>query len=134
MWILFWCVLSVVVGVFAAGKGRSGVGWFLLSMLISPLLAAIFLAIVKDLSGGAAAAGPSDQTHVKCPVCAEFVLPEAKVCKHCAAPLTPDGDFYRRRDGAKAIEESADRKSLWMWGGIIVLVAFLLSGASTCSA
>lgn len=133
MWILFWCVLSVVVGVFASGKGRSGFGWFLLSMLISPLFAAIFLAVVKDVSREASSAGPSDKTHVKCPVCAEFVLPEAKVCKHCSAPLVPDIDFYSRREREQERAESADRKELWIWGGVIVALAFIFSGASTCS-
>ena len=32
---------------------------------------------------------PSPETHVKCPDCAELVLREAKVCKHCGCRLVP---------------------------------------------
>lgn len=40
----------VAVGMFAQKKGRSALGWGLASLLISPLLAGIILALVKDLS------------------------------------------------------------------------------------
>jgi hypothetical protein len=39
---------------------------------------------VKD-----APAEPSPETHVKCPDCAELVLRQAKVCKHCRCRLVP---------------------------------------------
>lgn len=32
---------------------------------------------------------PSPYTHVRCPDCKEFVLKEAKVCKHCGCKLVP---------------------------------------------
>lgn len=32
---------------------------------------------------------PSPETHVRCPDCAELVLRQAKVCKHCGCKLTP---------------------------------------------
>lgn len=32
---------------------------------------------------------PSPETHVKCPDCAELVLKQAKVCKHCGCRLVP---------------------------------------------
>ena len=40
----------VAVGMFAKRKGRSGLAWGLASLFISPLLAGIILALVKDLS------------------------------------------------------------------------------------
>lgn len=40
----------VAVGMFAQRKGRSGLAWGLASLFISPLLAGIILALVKDLS------------------------------------------------------------------------------------
>lgn len=33
--------------------------------------------------------GPSRETHVRCPDCAELVLRQAKVCKHCNCKLVP---------------------------------------------
>lgn len=49
MWLL-WVIFCVGVGAFASKKGRSGLGWFLLSLLISPLISAIILACLKDLN------------------------------------------------------------------------------------
>lgn len=43
---LFWLILSIVVGVFAGSKNRSGFGWFLLSLFISPIITLILLAIL----------------------------------------------------------------------------------------
>lgn len=34
-------------------------------------------------------AAPSPDTHVRCPDCAELVLRQAKVCRHCQCKLTP---------------------------------------------
>jgi hypothetical protein len=48
MLILFWFGFAIVVGVFAnQRRNRSGFGWFLLSLLISPLLAGLFVACLK---------------------------------------------------------------------------------------
>jgi len=57
--------LSAAAGVWASNRGRSGWGWFFLSILISPLLAFIFIAVSKDLSIKSA---PSDGAGVHPPV------------------------------------------------------------------
>ena len=36
-------ILAVLVGYAASKKGRSGIGWFLLSVLISPIISIIVL-------------------------------------------------------------------------------------------
>lgn len=92
--VLLWVGLAVAVGMFAAKKGRSSGGWFVLACLISPLLAGIFLALAQDLS---AAALPKDdlgnpitpETHVHCPDCRELVRKDARKCKHCGTALIP---------------------------------------------
>lgn len=43
---LFWIVISVLVGVFASSKNRSGFGWGLLSLLISPVITLIIVALL----------------------------------------------------------------------------------------
>ena len=49
MWIVVgWLIFSIVVGAAAGARGRSGFAWVLLSLLISPLVAAIILAILPD--------------------------------------------------------------------------------------
>jgi len=50
MEIIFWLGLCVLVGYFADKKGRSGIGWAVLSFFISPLFAGIALAMSSDLS------------------------------------------------------------------------------------
>lgn len=90
--ILFWFLVSVAIAIWASNKGRSGFGWFVLAVIISPILAGIFLAVSADLSkpaGTPAPALPSPRTHVQCPDCAELVLKEARVCKHCGCKLIP---------------------------------------------
>lgn len=85
-----WLVFSVAVGIWASNRGRSGIGWFLLAFMLSPLLAAIILAASRDLSRPMVAHDlPAPSTHVTCPDCAEFVRNEARVCKHCGCKLIP---------------------------------------------
>jgi hypothetical protein len=74
MIIIFWIGLSMAVGAWASGRDRNGFGWFFLALLISPLLAGIFLLIAGQ-------AGPP------CPFCREHVRADAIVCKHCQRDL-----------------------------------------------
>lgn len=132
LWPTLWFVLAVAIGIGAANRGRSGFGWFLLSAIFSPLIGAIFLVVSKDLSApkAAAAAGPNPGTHVKCPACAEYVLPDAKVCKHCARDLAPDPQFAARQITAKQDAEREDAKNLLIGVGAIVgliATAYLVS-------
>jgi hypothetical protein len=84
--IALWLIFSAVVATLASTRGRSSIGWFLLSLVISPLIAGLFLWASRNLRVNA----PSSSTHVKCPDCAELVLKEAKVCRHCGCRLVPD--------------------------------------------
>ncbi len=45
---IIWFVLAFVIGVAAERRGRSGFGWFLLALLLSPLIAGILLAVFPD--------------------------------------------------------------------------------------
>jgi len=74
----FWLIFAVVVGVVASSRGRSGFGWFLLAMVVSPLLAFIVVAFLPSLKNA-----PNSNTHAKCAMCAELILKEAIKCKHC---------------------------------------------------
>jgi len=48
VWIV-WLGLCIWVAVAASNKGRSGIGWFILAFILSPLLAGVALAVTKDL-------------------------------------------------------------------------------------
>lgn len=87
--VLFLGIFAIIVAIIASNRGRSGFGWFLLSLLISPILAIILLVCLPKLNSSSIPDGVSPSTHVKCPDCAEFVKNEAKVCKHCGCKLIP---------------------------------------------
>jgi RNA polymerase subunit RPABC4/transcription elongation factor Spt4 len=89
--LLWWFLFSVAAGIIAASKGRHGFGYFLLSMVLSPLIGLILTIALPSSAVAAVPAGPTPATHVKCPDCAEFILIEAKVCKHCGCRLVSGG-------------------------------------------
>lgn len=89
--VVFWLVGAVIVGIIAGSRGRTGFGWFVLSLVFSPLLMGILvLALGNPKERKAALADvPTPSTHVRCPDCREFVLKDARKCKHCQAALIP---------------------------------------------
>jgi hypothetical protein len=86
MEILFviWIGLAFVAASVARSKGRSGVGYFVLSCLLSFLVAIIVLAIVPSLKTTSAPV-----TEAQCPFCREDVKADAVVCKHCGRDIEP---------------------------------------------
>lgn len=89
-----WLFLSVLVGVLASGRGRSGFGWFLISLVLSPLISGVAVLVLPKIGESAAALDELGQritpeTHVRCPDCKELVRREARKCKHCGAALIP---------------------------------------------
>lgn len=92
--IIGWLVFAVVVGICASSRGRSGFGWFLLSVAISPILALILVLVMPKLGAAEAARDAGGEvvdasTHVRCPDCRELVRRDARKCKHCGAALIP---------------------------------------------
>lgn len=88
-----WFIFSIVAGVVASGRGRSGLGYFFLSLILSPLigiiLAAALPAKTKAAPVDASGEAISPKTHVRCPDCKELVRADAVKCKHCGAKLIP---------------------------------------------
>lgn len=114
----FWVLFAIAIGIWAANKGRSSVAWILLALIISPLLAALFLAVSSDISPKPALAydAPKPETHVQCPDCAEFVRKEARVCKHCGCKLTP-----------VALESAPENNKFEPWQIVGIIIALLLA-------
>lgn len=84
---IFWLMFSALVGVFASKRGRSGFGWFLIALILSPLIAAILLALIPPNIAHIESRELRTGTSRKCPFCAELVRAEARVCKHCGRDL-----------------------------------------------
>lgn len=87
--IFFWIVASIGIAFWAARKGRSPFGWLVLSLVLSPLLSAIFLAVASDKSPQGQERQPTPDTHVRCPDCRELVRRDARKCRHCGTLLLP---------------------------------------------
>ena len=86
---MFLLVLFLITGgigaLIAGSKGRSQWGWFLLCFFFS------FLAIIILLCLPSIKREDFDITK-KCPKCAERVLEEAVVCKHCSFEFEEDDE------------------------------------------
>lgn len=89
---IFWLLFAFLVGAWAQHRGRSGGGWGVLALLISPVIAfLILLAIGPNREGIESDALASGEMR-KCPYCAELVKAEAKLCRYCHSEL-PRGIF-----------------------------------------
>lgn len=47
--LIVWVFCSFIVAAAAGARGRSGVGWFLLAMVVSPILALVFVLVIPNL-------------------------------------------------------------------------------------
>lgn len=48
-WLFLWAAFAVGVGLLANSRGRSGIGYFLLSVLLSPILGLIVVLVQRNL-------------------------------------------------------------------------------------
>jgi len=89
---LFWIGFAIVVAIAAGNKGRNPVGWALLAFVISPLLAGLFLLVVRDLKTEKEAQLATLQRNgdtKACPRCAENVKKATLVCRFCGFEFPP---------------------------------------------
>ncbi|PKG96916.1 hypothetical protein [Paraglaciecola sp. MB-3u-78] len=87
---IIWLALAVLVGVFADSHGRSGIGFFFLSILMTPVfsfIVALVVAIAWPITKVTEAKALKSGEMKKCPSCAELVKMEANICKHCSCKL-----------------------------------------------
>jgi hypothetical protein len=84
----FWLAFAVVAGVIASAKGRSGFGYFLLAVLLTPLIGIILAAALPKIEREPRYPGPGDVGgRVPCPRCAELIMPSAAMCRFCGHEL-----------------------------------------------
>lgn len=71
--VVLWFAFAILTGFVASKKGRNSTPWYIVGLFGGPFafLAALLISPF------------SPSTHKICPDCSEFVLMDAKVCKHC---------------------------------------------------
>lgn len=91
LWGMVWVILYFLPALNAYNKRHSSRALILVvNLFLGWTLLGWFLALAWSAgSAKDAPAAPSAATHVKCPDCAELILKEARVCKHCGCKLLP---------------------------------------------
>lgn len=103
-----WLAFSIVAGVIATSKNRSGFGYFCLSIVLSPLVGIILAAALPKIS--LADVAEQAKTHVPCPYCKEPIILGALKCKHCGSMLEGAPPGQRACPGCG---KYADTKAPW---------------------
>lgn len=111
-------ILSVPVAYVAAQKGRSAVGFFLLSFFLS-FIVGILVAIAiprREVPLGTSASSQfvrtSSGSKVKCPFCAEWINADAKICKHCGRDVAEEISQLREIEIRQQVEDQNRQKEI----------------------
>jgi len=88
--VLIAVAIGLIPAAIASAKGRSFVLWWLFGAAL--FIVALPCALLASSDRAALDRRAIDGEGLRrCPACAELVRPEARVCRYCAAALTPTG-------------------------------------------
>jgi hypothetical protein len=133
-----WIALCSVVGVAASTRGRDGGGWFVLALVISPLIAGLLvLALPAVIKNGkpAYALSPSQVRIVRgqltplariCPHCESTISATAPICATCLRESTPMSKASAHQIYEKARENQKYNNMTREIGVIAIIIIFVL--------
>ena len=84
----FYIFFSVLVGFHADSKGYSGINFFVLAILLSPIIGFITTLILSPTNEETGDKQIASGNKKRCPECLELLKVDASVCKHCGHTFT----------------------------------------------
>lgn len=87
--VIIWVGLSALAGWIAARKGRTGIGFFFLALLLTPLIGLIAALVVERNEAALASRAIASGKFKRCPECAELVQAQATLCRYCRHSFVP---------------------------------------------
>jgi hypothetical protein len=85
--IIIWISLSLIAAVIAKNKGRSGIGFLLLALILSPLIGVIAALVANPNVARVEQDNIRLERGKRCPFCAEIIKRQAVVCRYCGREL-----------------------------------------------